>query len=96
MLLRLPCKEVFNSSGDNVYYIYDYEIVECVNCGLAIDCEGKLWIKLACDEHIFPYRNPDAEHDLEPSDWCTNYTDVSVEEWDKTVFLTQAEAEERA
>lgn len=94
LLLRLPCKEVYTSSGDTVYYIFDYEIVECINCGVSMDCEGKLWIALACDEHIFPYRNPDTEHDLDPTDWCMNTTSVSVDEWNKTVFLTQEEAEQ--
>lgn len=94
LLLRLPCKEVYSSSGDTVYYIFDYEIVECINCGVSMDCEGKLWIALACDEHIFPYRNPDPEHDLDPTDWCMNTTSVSVDEWNKSVFLTKEEAEQ--
>lgn len=95
LLLRLPTKDAFESSGDMVYYIYDYEIVECINCGLSIDCEGVAWIALACDEDIFPYRTPDAEHDLDPTDWCQNTTEVRLEEWGKTVFLTQSEAEEK-
>ncbi len=92
LLLRLPCREVFESNGDTVYFIFDYEIVECINCGVSMDCEGKLWIALACDEHIFPYRNPDPEHDLDPTDWCINTTQVTIDEWGKTVFLTEEEA----
>ena len=95
LLLRLPCKDAFESSGDAVYYIFDYEIVECINCGVSIDCERKLWIALACDEHIFPYRRPIPEIDLDPTDWCNNTTEVSVDEWGKSVFLTQAEAEQK-
>lgn len=94
LLLRLPCKEVYTSSGDTVYYIFDYEIVECINCGVSMDCEGKLWIALACDEYIFPYRNPDPEHDLDPTDWCINSTQVTINEWGKTVFITKEEAEQ--
>ena len=94
LLLRLPSKEVYTSSGNTVYYIFDYEIVECINCGVSMDCEGKLWIALACDEHIFPYRNPDPEHDLDPTDWCINSTQVTINEWGKTVFLTKEEAEQ--
>lgn len=94
LLLRLPCKDVFESSGDTVYYIFDYEIVECINCGVSIDCERKLWIALACDEHIFPYRRPMPEIDLDPTDWCKNTTEVSIDEWGKTVFLTKEEAEQ--
>lgn len=93
LLLRLPCKEVYESSGDTVYYIFDYEIVECINCGVSMDCEGKLWIALACDEHIFSYRNPIPEIDLDPTDWCMNTTEVTLDEWGKTVFLTREEAE---
>ena len=95
LLLRVPCKDVFESSGDAVYYIFDYEIVECINCGVSIDCEGKVWVALACDEHIFPYRRPIPEIDLDPTDWCNNTTEVSVDEWGKTLFLTQAEAEQK-
>ena len=94
LLLRLPCKDVYSSSGDTVYYIFDYEIAECINCGVSMDYEGKLWIALACDEHIFPYRNPDPEHDLDPTDWCINSTQVTIDEWGKTVFLTKEEAEQ--
>lgn len=94
LLLWLPPKEVYKSSGDTVHYIFDYEIVECINCGVSMDCEGKLWITLACDEHIFPYRNPDPEHDLDPTDWCINSTQVTIEEWGKTIFLTKEEAEQ--
>ena len=93
LLLKLPCKEVYESSGDSVYYIYDYEIVECVNCGVTVDADGKVWITIASDEEIFPYRNPDPEHDLDPTDWCQNVTSVFGEEFGKTVFLTREEAE---
>lgn len=92
LLLRLPCREVFESSGDTVYYIFDHEIVECVNCGISIDCDGKIWIALACDEHIFPYREPIAEIDTDPTDWCTNSTEVTIDHWGKTVFPTEEEA----
>lgn len=94
LILRFPCKEIYTSSGDTVYYIFDYEIVECINCGVSMDCEGNLWIALACDEHIFPYRNPDPEHDLDPTDWCINSTQVTINEWHKTVFLTKEEADQ--
>lgn len=93
LLLKLPARDVFESSGDTVYYIYDYEIVECINCGILLDCEGSMWIALACDEHIFQYRNMIAGIDTDPTDCCTNSTDVRIDEWGKTVFLTKAEAE---
>lgn len=93
LLVKLPCKEAYSRSGDFVYLIYDYEIIECVHCGLGIDpLSGKAYITLATDEKLFPYRSPDPEQDLDPTDWCTNATDVEVSELGKTVFLTREEA----
>lgn len=94
LLLRLPCKEAYSQSGDNAYLIYEDEIVECVHCGLSIDpVIGKGVIALATDEDIFPYRNPDSEHDLDPTDWCNNATDIEVREIGNTLFFTREEAE---
>ena len=91
--MRLPCKEAYSASGDMVYLIFEEEIVECVHCGLGIcPVSGEGLISLAADEHIFPYRNPDPEHDLDPTDWCTNVTDVNMNEIGKTLFFTREEA----
>ena len=96
LLVRLPCKEAYSRSGDFVYLIYDYEIIECVHCGLGIDpLSGKAYIMLATDEKLFPYRSPDPEQDLDPTDWCTNTTDVEVSELGKTVFFTREEVEKK-
>lgn len=96
LLVRLPCKEAYTQSGDYVYLIDDCEIVKCVHCGLGIDpLSGTAYITLATDEKIFPYRNPDPEQDLDPTDWCTNAIDVKASEIDKTVFLTREEAEKK-
>ena len=92
-LVVLPSNQVWESQGDIVYYIYDYEITECVNCGISICADGKAWIALAADEDIFPYREPIAEFDTDPTDWCKKTTDVLALEWGKTVFLTREEAE---
>lgn len=92
-LVVLPSNQVWKSQGDIVYYIYDYEITECVNCGISIYADGKAWIGLAADEDIFPYREPIAEFDTDPTDWCKKTTDVLALEWGKTVFLTRGEAE---
>ena len=92
-LVVLPSNQVWESQGDIVYYIYDYEITECVNCGISICADGKAWIGLAADEDIFPYREPIAEFDTDPTDWCKKTTDVLALEWGKTVFLTREEAE---
>ena len=96
LLVRLPCKKAYTQSGDYVYLIDDYEIVKCVHCGLGIDpLSGRAYITLATDEKIFPYRNPDPEQDLDPTDWCTNATDAEASELGKTVFLTREEAEKK-
>lgn len=96
LLVRLPCKETYTQSGNYVYLIDDYEIVECVHCGLSIDpLSGRAYITLATDEKIFPYRNPDPEQDLDPTDWSTNVTDAEASELGKTVFLTREEAEKK-
>ena len=96
LLVRLPCKEAYSASGDTVYLISEGEIVECVHCGLGIcPVSGEGFISLAADEHIFPYRNPDPEHDLDPTDWCTNVTDVSMNEIGKTLFFAREEAEKK-
>ena len=92
-LVVLPSNQVLESQGDIVYYIYGYEITECVNCGISICADGKAWIGLAADEDIFPYREPIAEFDTDPTDWCKKTTDVLALEWGKTVFLTREEAE---
>ena len=92
-LVVLPSNQILESQGDIVYYIYDYEITECVNCGISICADGKAWIVLAADEDIFPYREPIAEFDTDPTDWCKKTTDVLALEWGKTVFLTREEAE---
>lgn len=96
LLVRLPCKEAYSASGDMVYLIFEEEIVECVHCGLRIcPVSGEGFISLATDEHIFPYRNPDPEHDLDPTDWCKNATDVNMNEIGKTLFFTCEEAEKK-
>ena len=96
LLVRLPCKEAYSASGDIVYLIFEEEIVECIHCGLGIcPVSGEGFIPLATNEHIFPYRNPDPEHDLDPTDWCTNLTDVNMNEIGKTVFFTREEAEKK-
>lgn len=96
LLVRFPCKEAYSASGDMVYLIFEEEIVECVHCGLGIcPVSGEGFISLAADEHIFPYRNPDPEHDLDPTDWCTNVTDVNMNEIGKTLFFTREEAEKK-
>ena len=94
LLLRVPCKEAYSQSGNNAYLIYEDEIVECVHCGLSIDpVTSKGFIALATYEDIFPYRNPDPEHDLDPTDWCKNATDVEISEIGNTLFFTREEAE---
>lgn len=90
----LPCNECFSEAGNTVHLIYGGEIVEMIHCGLSIcPVSGKPYIALAADDKIFPYREGDAEHDTDPTDWCTNYIDVEASDFGKTVFLTREAAE---
>lgn len=96
LLLKLPCKEAYSKSGGTVYFIFEDEIAECVHCGLEIcPVSGEGFISLAADEDIFPYRNPDPERDLDPTDWCTSGIDVNMNEIGKTLFFTREEAEKK-
>lgn len=96
LLVRLPCKEVYSKSGDEVYLIFEDEIIECIHCGLDIcGSDGEGYIILGAYEDIFPYRGPDPEHDLDPTDWCRNTNHVSLSEIGKTLFFTREEADEK-
>lgn len=96
LLVRLPCKEVYSMSGDAVYFIFEGEIIECIHCGLDIcGSDGEGYIILGAYEDIFPYRDPDPEHDLDPTDWCRNTNHVSLSEIGKTLFFTREEAENK-
>ena len=51
LLLKLPCKEVYSKSGDEVYLIFEDEIIECIHCGLDIcgsDGEGYIILGGRC------------------------------------------------
>lgn len=96
LLVRLPCKEVYSKSGDEVYLIFEDEIIECIHCGLDIcGSDGEGYIILGAYEDIFPYRDPDPEYDLDPADWCRNTNHVSLSEIGKTLFFTREEAEKK-
>lgn len=93
LLLRLPCKEAYEKSGDIVWLIDDGEVIECIHCGAKLDVDGTITIDLVADDRIFPYRDPDPEHDLDPTDWCTDCTSVRQDDFGKNVFFTKEEAE---
>lgn len=96
LLVRLPCKEVYSKSGDEVYLIFEDEIIECIHCGLDIcGSDGEGYIILGAYEDIFPYRDPDPEYDLDPADWCRNTNHVSLSKIGKTLFFTREEAEKK-
>lgn len=96
LLLKLPCKEVYSKSGDEVYFIFEDEIIECIHCGLDIcGSDGEGYIILGAYEDIFPYRDPDPEYDLDPTDWCRNTNHVSLSEIGKTLFFTREEAKKK-
>lgn len=65
-------------------------------CGLDIcGSDGEGYIILGAYEDIFPYRDPDPEHDLDPTDWCRNTNYVSLSEIGKTLFFTREKAKKK-
>lgn len=97
LLVSLPCKEAYTQDGCMVYLIHAaFGLVECMHLGLRINPIGaKPYIMLAADEEIFPYRKPDPENDLDPTDWCTDTVEVDVSEIGKTLFFDRWEAEKK-
>ena len=91
-IVVLPCKDFYTSQGNTVYLIDDGEIVEVMNLGVDICPNGKISCTLCADDAIFPYREPDAEHD-DFADWCKETIEVKPEDFSKTVFLTREAAE---
>jgi hypothetical protein len=94
--------------GDILYIQETWERFECRNCEgdekgncpkepkkSVLDKTCGCYMYRATDEKLFPYRSPDPEQDLDPTDWCTNATDVEVSELGKTVFLNREEAKKK-
>ncbi len=92
-LFELPSRKIFESLGDSLYMIEDWEIIELTNCSVQIDADGVLYVTCCADDKIFPYREPIAEFDMEPGDWCTQYINLNISDFGKTVFLAREEAE---
>lgn len=93
-LVILPQKEVYERTGDTVFFIYDGDITEVMHCGASIECDGEITVTLVADEHIFQCRTPDAEHDTDPQDWCSDSIDITANEYQEKVFCTYGEAEQ--
>ena len=76
-LVVLPCKELFEKIGDDVYVIDDGEVVEALLCLVGFDHTGT-----DCIEAVYGKSQEDEQ-------WYTlRFADVG-----KTVFLTREEAE---
>ena len=92
-LVVLPCKEVYTKAGDTLYLIDGGEIIEVTHCGAEISPSGEIYVVVAAEDKIFPFRQPDPENDLDPTDWCTETKEVMLDDFGKTVFLSREEAE---
>lgn len=92
-LVVLPCKEFYEKIGDFLYLIDGGEITEVLHGGAEIDVNGKPTIIVVAEDDIFPWREPIAEFDTDPADWCVNTKVVTSDDFGKTVFLTREEAE---
>lgn len=92
-LVVLPCKEFYEKIGDFLYLIDGGEIILVLHGGTEIDVNGKPTIIVIAEDDIFPWREPIAEFDTDPTDWCVNKKVVTSDDFGKTVFLTREEAE---
>ena len=92
-IIGLPCKEFYSKSGDTVYLIDEGEIIEVMHEGANIGADGKPSVIVAADDDIFPYREPDAEIDTDPTDWCTNGKELSTEEFQENIRFSREAAD---
>lgn len=92
-LVVLPCKEFYEKAGDLLYLTYGGEVTEVVHGGASIDVDGKPTIIVVAEDAIFPWREPIAEYDTDPTDWCVNTETITSDDFGKTVFLSHEEAE---
>lgn len=91
-VVQKPPQNWFDKLGDTVYLIYQDEIIDVLLLNFDIAKDG-FYLQLMSEDKIFPYREPIAEYDTEPTDWCTNIISIPICEINKTVFLTYSNAE---
>jgi hypothetical protein len=89
----LPNKECYAQAGNTLYLVDDGDIIEVMHCGAQIDADGRIHAVVAANDKIFPYRQPDPEHDTDPTEWCAETKEITPDDFGKTVFLTHEEAE---
>jgi len=92
-LIVLPNNAFIKKAGETLYLLDEGDIVEVMHCGAEIGPDGKISATVIADDNIFQYREPDAERDLDPNDWCTNEKTITPEDIGKTVFYTREHAE---
>lgn len=91
-MVEVGTRRIYTEAGNGVFMVYDGEVIQLIQCGAMIDAKGDVFVTLAYDDKIFPYREGDAEHDTEPADWCKDFIELSPDEYIKTVFATEEEA----
>ena len=92
-LIVLPNNAFIKKAGETLYLLDEGDIVEVMHCGAEIEPDGKISAVVIADDKIFPWREPDAEHDLSPTDWCTDKKTITPDDIGKTVFYTREHAE---
>ena len=92
-LIVLPNNGFIAKAGETLYLLDEGGIIEVMHCGAEIGPDGKISATVIADDNIFQYREPDAERDLDPNDWCTNEKTITPEDIGKTVFYTREHAE---
>ena len=91
-MVEVGTPRIYTEAGNEVFMVYDGEVIQLLQCGAMIDGRGNVFVALVCNDKIFPYREGDAEHDTDPTDWCRDFIELSPDEYIKTVFATEAEA----
>lgn len=87
----IPDKRIYEKQGDTIYLLDEGDIVPVILDSPHIEPDGSISITVFAEDKIFPYREPDSEHDDDPSDWCQNWKKLSVEDFGKIAFFTKEE-----
>ena len=92
-VLVVASKRIYESEGYRLFLIYNGEIVEGINVGAHINHDGAVYMTFVADEKTFPHRQPDSDHDIDPTDWLAYNIELSDKEFMEKVFTTREAAE---
>ena len=84
LVLVSKTKNIWETSGKELYMICDNKIIKVHNCGAFIDPHGKIFANIWCDDPVFPM--------LEGDIWSEHTIEVSDETFDSIMFLNHNDA----